>query len=488
MFETAELGRKLTKEAFAEREAALRTALLEVQRELEGHDFPVIVVVNGVDASGKGECVNRLHEWLDARYLHTTAFGPPTDEEAQRPPFWRFWMSLPPRGRIGVVMGSWYSDPILERVHGEIGDGKLEQAIQRIARFEQTLADDGALIVKLWFHLSKKEQKKRLDDLASRKETRWRVTKEERQNHELYDTFTHVVERVIRETSTGAAPWTVIESTDPRYRDITVGETLLAAIRHRLAHPTARAAPATESPVADPQTILDTLDLRRKVEDDGYEAELLSLQGRLNRLARKAAKKPLGVTLVFEGADAAGKGGAIRRLTAAMDARQYRVIPIAAPTDEERARHYLWRFWRHLPRLGRFTLYDRSWYGRVLVERVEGFCGEDDWRRAYREIVQFEQELVDHGIVLVKCWLHISQAEQLARFEEREKIAWKKHKITAEDYRNRAKAPAYEVSANDMIARTSTEFAPWTLVEAEDKRYARLKVLKTVCDAIERAL
>jgi polyphosphate kinase 2 (PPK2 family) len=212
------------------------------------------------------------------------------------------------------------------------------------------------------------------------------------------------------------------------------------------------------------------------------------LQGELNRLGRRANRARTGTIVVLEGADAAGKGGAIRRITAALDARQYRVIQIAAPTDEERARHYLWRFWRHLPRLGRFTIYDRSWYGRVLVERVEGLAREAEWMRAYKEINEFEEQLVEHGIVLVKLWLQISDAEQLRRFQEREQTPWKQYKITDEDYRNRAKSHAYEAATNEMIERTSTDYAPWMLISAEDKRSGRVQVLRTLCDRLGAAL
>ena len=196
------------------------------------------------------------------------------------------------------------------------------------------------------------------------------------------------------------------------------------------------------------------------------------------------ARQRRSATLVFEGWDAAGKGGAVRRVVQAMDAREYRIIPVSAPTDEEKAHHYLWRFWRHLPRLGGTTVYDRSWYGRVLVERVEGFASRAEWMRAYQEINDFEEQLVDFGIVLIKFWLHISNEEQLRRFREREEMPWKRHKITPEDYRNREKWAEYELAANDMIGRTSTEYAPWTLVEGNDKRFARVKVLETVVERL----
>jgi polyphosphate kinase 2 (PPK2 family) len=224
------------------------------------------------------------------------------------------------------------------------------------------------------------------------------------------------------------------------------------------------------------------------VDKAEYEERLEALQRKFGRLARELVPSDRGLIVVFEGWDAGGKGGCIRRMIRALDPRHYRAIPVSAPTDEELAHHYLWRFWRQLPPRGRITFYDRSWYGRVLVERVEGLAREAEVLRAYKEINDFEEQLVDAGIVTVKFWLHISSEEQLRRFEARARDPWKKHKLTPDDYRNREKRNLYESAANDMVERTSTEFAPWTLVEAEDKRYARLKVLETTCDKLEAAL
>ncbi len=219
-----------------------------------------------------------------------------------------------------------------------------------------------------------------------------------------------------------------------------------------------------------------------------YREKLARAQAKLNQLHRKALERGVSTVLVFEGPDAAGKGGAIRRLTAALDARHVQVIPIAAPTDEERAHHYLWRFWRHLSRAGRVTIFDRSWYGRVLVERVEGFASEEEWRRAYAEINDFEEQLIEHGTVLRKFWLHITKEEQLARFQAREKTPYKRWKLTDEDWRNRERWDDYAAAVNDMVEQTSTKKAPWVLVEGNDKRFARVKVATTVCEAMARAL
>jgi polyphosphate:AMP phosphotransferase len=373
------------------------------------------------------------------------------------------------------------------RVYGKATDHDLDAAMVRINAFEKTLVENGTLLIKLWLHISKATQKKTFKKLEKNPQTKFRVTKRDWKHAKLYDTFRPVCERAIRETSTGEAPWLVVESGDRRYRRVTVAQHLVERIQRRIDAPP-KPTPVPPSPIDDPETILDTLDLKASIDRADYSDAIEKQQARLAKLARKARAGNIGVMLVFEGVDAAGKGGAIRRIIEPLDARQYRVIRIAAPTDEEKARHYLWRFWRHLPRLGRFTIYDRSWYGRVLVERIEGFAGEAEWMRAYKEINDFEEQLVEFGIVLVKFWLHISRDEQLTRFQLREKTPWKQYKITEEDYRNREKANLYELCANDMVSRTSTEYALWTLIPSEDKRYARVKVLETVCERLEGAL
>ena len=491
MFETAELGRSIEKKEFERRAPKLRMELLRVQNELKDANFPVLILIMGVDGAGKGETVNLLHEWMDPRYLEASAFGPLSDEEQERPDFWRFWRTLPAKGRIGIFFGSWYTRPILRRAYGETKGSELEEDLARINTFEKELVEDGALILKFWFHLSKKAQKKRLKALEKDPRQRWRVTGQDWKHFKLYDKFYKICTRALRSTSTGAAPWTIVEGADPRYRYLTVGQHMLTEVSKRLARARKAVPPSSAPPLSGAQartTILKTLNLTLRLPKKEYEEELEDCQRRLNLLCRKAAPKKVSSLLVFEGSDAAGKGGAIRRITSAMDARFYRVIPIAAPTDEEKAHHYLWRFWRHLPRAGRVTIFDRSWYGRVLVERVEGFAREDEWMRAYQEINNFEEQLADHGMVVLKFWLHIGKDEQGRRFKEREKTTYKQYKITAEDYRNRQQWAAYELAVDDMVERTSTEFAPWHLIEANDKYHARIKILKTFCDRLEAAL
>lgn len=491
MFESAELGHKVSKATWKKQEPSLREALLDAQYDLmEDGSFPVVILIGGVDGAGRSETVNILNEWMDPRFILTHGMGEPTDEERERPRMWRFWRALPPKGRIGMFFGSWYTQPLLRRVYGESDNADLDQAMEDAVRFERMLTDEGALVLKFWLHLSKKKQKVRLTELEKDPKTRWRVSDRDWQHYKLYDKFVVVCERAIRHTSTANAPWLIVEGEDEYYRGLTVGKTILEAIRQRLANPPAAAAisaPPLIAPI-DNLHILKSLDLTQSLEKKAYKAQLEEYQGRLNLLARHKKYREHSVVAVFEGNDAAGKGSAIRRITQALDARLYHVAPIAAPTEEERAQPYLWRFWRHLPKRARLQIFDRSWYGRVLVERVEGFCSQADWMRAYGEINDFEEQMVRHGVILVKFWLSISKEEQLARFKAREQTPFKRFKITEEDWRNRDKWEQYEQAVCDMVDRTSTEIAPWTLVEANDKSFARIKVLKTLCERIEAGL
>jgi AMP-polyphosphate phosphotransferase len=492
LFESAELGHKIAKKEYNREVPLLREALLDAQFDLlQARKFPVIILVAGVDCAGKGETVNIINEWLDPRHIETHALRDLTEEELERPPMWRYWRVLPPKGKIGVFIGTWYSGPLLDNVYERISNADLDQRLERIIRFERMLCDEGAVFLKFWLHLSKDQQKKRLKSLEKDPGTRWRVTDTDWKNFKRYDRFHQVSERMLRATSTAEAPWLIVEGSDANYRFLAIGKVILQSLRQRLDAPTPPPKQEPFPPVTmaiDGLRILPALDLTKRLTKGNYQDELEKWQGKLNRLSREGDFRKIAVVVVFEGNDAAGKGGAIRRITQALDARSYRVIPIAAPTEEERLQPYLWRFWRHLPAKGRFALFDRSWYGRVLVERVEGYCSHADWMRAYGEINDFEEQLVRHNTVVVKFWLAIDQKEQLKRFDTRGEIGFKRFKITEEDWLNREKWNDYDQVVCDMIDRTSTEIAPWTLVEANDKYYARIKVLKTLFTRIDAAL
>lgn len=496
MLETAEIGHAIDKQTYDETVPALREALIEDQIDLvRSAGFQTVVLLSGVKTAGKGETINQLSAWMDPRYIEINAPDMPTDEDRQRPYMWRFWRLLPPKGRIGIFFTHWYSEPLLRRIMEPGSDADFAKRLAEIDRFERMLADEGALILKFYLQISKEKQRRRMKKLASDPATSWRVTEEDWLALEHYDAIGPAAEEMIRLTSRGHAPWVVVEAADRRYRNLAVAQALHTALRHRLdaPDPSAPASPAAQSPVAaearlDDRTVLSSLDYGKSLDPQTYKADLEALQGRLAGLTRDKRFRKRSLIAVFEGTDAAGKGGAIRRAASAIDTRFRRIVPIAKPTDEEAAQPYLWRFWRQLPRRGHTTIFDRSWYGRVLVERVEGFCSEADWRRAYGEINDFESDLVTEGVVLVKFWLAITKDEQLRRFRERETQAFKRFKITDEDRRNRERWDDYVAAVEDMVERTSTDLAPWTLVEAESKLYARIKVLRTLCERLDAAL
>jgi polyphosphate:AMP phosphotransferase len=491
MFETAELGHTIDKETYLQDAPRVRADLLAAQQELTHANGSVIVIVTGFSGAGRSETVNLLLEWMDARGIQTHALRKPTDEELQRPPMWRFWRELPPHGRIGIYFGAWYAQGLVDCALGRTSRTELDLSLDQILKFERMLHREVSLLVKFWLHLSRDAQKKRLKELEADPAQRWRVRKRDWKLLKHYDEYRRVAEHALRRTGTGEAAWTIVEGTDRRYRNLTVARTLLDALRLRLAQANSERAGNGPQPlhlVPPAVNVIGRLDMSLTLDAGSYKTELSLAQGELGLLSRRLRKKRRSLILVFEGPDAAGKGGAIRRLTVAMDARDYQVISVAAPTDEERAHPYLWRFWRHLPQEGQVTIYDRSWYGRVLVERVEGFARADQWQRAYEEINDFEQQLTEFGIIVLKFWLAITPDEQLRRFQDRQLTAHKQYKLTEEDWRNRDRWDSYVAAACDMIEKTGTEAAPWVLVEANNKEWARVKVIKAIVQHVKNAL
>ena len=490
MFESAEIGHSMTKQALERQLPRLRKALLDAQFDLlQSAPASIVVIVHGMDGAGKGETINSLNAWMDARHIHTLGIDEPTDEEQQHAYMWRFWRMLPPKGKMALLSGSWYSELLTLEQQRKQGKARQELVLEHILRFERMLAQEGVLVLKFWLHLSKDKQRARFKSLEKRNKTRWRVTKRDWKHHARYDKIHHLAERVLHATDVPHAPWIVVDGSDARYRNFSVAKTVLQALTVRLKR---KIVPVDPPPAmvatARDTSLLKHLKLSQPMPRPTYDKELERYQGKLNRLSREAAFRQHSVVAVMEGVDAAGKGGAIRRITSALDARICRVVPTAAPTDEERAHPYLWRFWRHAPALGNVVIFDRSWYGRVLVERVERFASDAEWMRAYGEINDFEEALTEGGAIVAKYWLQISHGEQLTRFSARQKTGYKKYKITPDDWRNRAKWDDYQGAACDMIDRTSTEIAPWVLVEAENKYFARIKILKDLCQRIEAKL
>jgi AMP-polyphosphate phosphotransferase len=461
---------------------ALREALLEAQAKLrDASDRALLIVISGVEGAGKGEVVNLLHHLLDARHVRTYGFGPPTEDERARPLLLRYLDRVPPRGTIGVFFGSYYADAMALGL--EDGDASaFEHELALIRKIERMLAAERVTVLKLYLKLSKKEQKGRLEALARDPHTAWRVTAEDWALAAMHGRIQKVAERMIEATDAPHAPWNVIPAADARSRDRRVAKLVLEALETHVEPPSIprveRAVPA-----------LEPLPPLAKLKNGEYKDELNALQERLARLLRSDAfTSAHSLVAVFEGMDAAGKGGAIRRVIDRLDARYYRVVRVAAPTEEERARPYLWRFHRQFPRRGHATIFDRSWYGRVLVERVEGFAAEAEWARAFDEIDVMEEELVRSGVIVVKFWLDVSPEEQLRRFEERARIPYKRFKLTDEDLRNREKRPLYLEAAAEMLARIDSAWAPFHRIPGDDKKAARLDVLRKLVAAVEARL
>lgn len=500
MFQGAELGRRLSKADFELELPALREMMLQGQQALVSGQQALLIIIEGLEGSGRAELLNRLYGWLDPRGLETYTFWNPSEEERERPEFWRFWRALPKKGSIAIHLGGWYRDIITNAMNQQLSHADMQHQLEQRYELERMLALEGVVILKFWLYLPEDVQHKRLaKKRVSAYERCGKVRKKE--VAALREQVIHYAEQVMRNTDSVMAPWYLIEASCPRYRDMTVGRTIARAMTQAAAlHESwltdakvhfAQAgggSPALPEAASARVTVLDHVDLTQQLTKEAYRKRFAECKQLLSQLSWQAWEAKISTVVVFEGWDAAGKGGAIRRLVAGMDARIYRAVQYAAPTQEERGYPYLWRFWREIPRQGNVLIYDRSWYGRVLVERVEGFASTSDWSRAYREINDFESQLVESGVVLLKFWLHISPEEQLRRFHEREQIAYKRHKITEEDWRNREKWAEYELAVNEMIYRTGTEYAPWHLVPAENKYAARIHVMETAIARLQQAL
>lgn len=489
MFEHAESDPCLTDAAAKQLERRLRTRLLNAQyKHIHAQDRALLILVGGIDGAGKGDTINLLNDWLDPRYVRTMAFAPPTAEDLAYPPTYRFWQHLPPKGETGIVFGSGYAPLILEASKKRPNVDLLESMIMTARRYEADLVANGIQVIKLWFHLSKTAQRERMNRLLANPSTAWKVGPLDHKVHKRFERICHGAQRVIEATDEDYSPWIIIPAADDNLRNIRTAQAVLQAFEKRSIR-----VPPVHDPVKLPELSrkrnpLDRVDYKKTISKSDYESELLALQNQLAQLVRSDRFKEFALMLVFEGQDAAGKGGTIRRITHALDARQYEIMATAAPKAFELARPYLWRFWRHVPRLGRISIFDRSWYGRVLVERVEKLITPAVYRRAYDEINHFEQHLTQNNIVVLKFWLTITSDEQLKRFREREALPFKQFKITEEDWRNRRKQGAYHQAAGDMLNLTHQELAPWFIVPSNDKRHARVAVLKHIVNALQARL
>jgi polyphosphate:AMP phosphotransferase len=490
MLEVAEVGNKVSKADYKAAVPDLRVGLINAQYDLRNADFPVVIWIAGDDRIAANQMVNRLNEWVDTRYVETRVFADNTQEESERPQLWRLWRSLPPKGRTAIFAGGLMRAAAM-RASGEISEGDFSHWLRHVASMQEMLVADGALVLKFFLHTPAEKQHKNLKKAEKDPDSGWFIDQRDWAALEQMGPVLPIAERILRETSGPGAPWTIVEATDERYRDLTVARTILAALTARLEQKAAPGPSLADSVFGDFEgeaNVLSGVDLTQTLDKKAYRKALAKEQATLHRLSIEARRRGVSTVLAFEGWDAGGKGGVIRRVTGALEAGDYRVIPVAAPTEEENKYHYLWRFWRALPPAGRVVIFDRTWYGRVLVERVEGFAQAAEWQRAYDEINDFEAQLVERGYYVAKFWLHISPEEQLARFQAREQTPYKQHKITDEDYRNREKWDDYVKAVDQMVLRTTADRARWHVIPANDKRFARVQVLKAVNRGLKRTL
>ena len=469
---------------------AAQEKLGQQQMQLKEKKLPVLVLVEGWGAAGKGSAIGQMIQNIDPRFFKVFSMpSTPTEEERRKPFLYRFFEKIPEAGKFTFLDSGWMDQIMHERLDGRLDDKEYAQRVDSVKRFERGLTDNGYLVLKFFFHISQKEQKERIDGLLSSKDTAWRVGDGDLWQNKHYDKCLETFDRYLEDTNTPSAPWYIIDAKNKKFAELQALETLCTGIDTAL-HNESLAVPLLQNtfPLVKMPKLKDIPLKGKTIPEAEYKKELKELQERLGQLHNRLYRKRVPVIICYEGWDAAGKGGNIKRLTGALDPRGFEVHPIASPEPKEKARHYLWRFWTRLPKDGHIAIFDRTWYGRVMVERLEGFCSENDWQRAYYEMNEFEQELYNWGAVILKFWVQIDKDTQLARFTERQNTPSKQWKITDEDWRNREKWDQYEVAIDEMLQKTSTTYAPWHILESVDKKYARIKALQIVVDALEKRL
>ena len=476
-------------EEIKQRLKAAEEKLSQQQMKLKEKKLPVLVLIEGWGAAGKGSAIGQIIKNIDPRFFKVFSMpSTPTEEERRRPFLYRFFEKIPEAGKFTFLDSGWMDQIMKERLDGTLDDKAYAQRVDSVKRFERGLTDNGYLVLKFFFHISKKEQKRRIDELLEDKDTAWRVSPGDLHQNRHYEECLDAFDRYLDDTNTPSAPWYIIDSKSKKFAELQVMETLCMGIETAL-HNESLAVPLLQNafPLVKMPKLKD-VPLDKTMGEEEYKKELKELQAKLGQLHNRLYRKRVPVIIGYEGWDAAGKGGNIKRLTGALDPRGFEVHPIASPEPHEKARHYLWRFWTRLPKDGHIAIFDRTWYGRVMVERLEGFCSENDWQRAYYEMNEFEQELANWGAVILKFWVQIDKDTQLERFTERQNTPSKQWKITDEDWRNREKWDLYEQAVDEMLQKTSTTYAPWHILESVDKKYARIKALKIVIEALEKAL
>ena len=550
MLEQVDLSAKMTKEEYKPLHDELIAKLVVLQQEARKKGVGVVALFEGWNGAGKGSRIGDLVYELDARATHMHVLSNFDEEGAARfrdmgsgvtgfePLMQEFWQALGPRGDMTLYERGWYTAAARRLVYtdSEANHAAHLQAYRRaVSEFERQLSADGYVVLKFFVHISKDVQKKRLKGLHDNPDTAWRVSDEELATVKDYDEIYARYDELLRNTDFDFARWTMVNGEDKRSANITIAKALVRALERALASgPDAAAEAAAAKAAANSAGALEQVDPRDRTPEETervmaaaraqaaeqveeaplhsrftivknpprladidhtlaltreeYQEALKREQKRFAELELKMYLARVPLMILYEGDDAAGKGGNIKRVAQAIDPRAYTIFPSPAPTKVELAHPHLWRYWTRLPRAGHVGIYDRSWYGRVLVERVEGFASPAEWSRAYDEINEFEGELEAWGALLLKFWVAVSPEEQLNRFNDRQNNPDKQWKITPEDWRNRDKHPQYDAAVDDMFRLTSTPYAPWRILESTNKYYARVKALKIINDELEKRL
>jgi polyphosphate:AMP phosphotransferase len=480
MFERVDLSNRMKKEEYRMVAPPLKARLGELQRAAREAGIPILVVFEGWDPVSMAFAINRFLLPLDPRgftYYHITA---PEGPEQHMPFMWRFCMRAPWKGSIAVFDRSWYSRAVTECLDEGKCKALPQDVIGDIVRFEKALVDDGTVIIKIFLHTTKVDHMKPQKRAGAPEACG--LVHEDLDSERLYRKNLPLLETMIKGTDLPHAPWLIVEADDPGYAEVKamkhVIECMGTALNGRTESRNDLASITGASPRAE-------VDMTVTLPDDQYKEQLGRWQATLREAQCDLYNKKKSLIIVYEGRDASGKGGNINRMTQALNPRTYQVVPTGAPNDMELAHHYLWRFQRRMPMPGHICIFDRSWYGRVLVERVDSLAREDQWQRAYQEINDFERWLVDNGIILVKLWLEVDKEVQLSRFKERMDDPQKTWKITPEDWAAREKWDAYTAAIDEMLERTSTTYAPWTVVASNDKNHARIKTLRAIVAAMK---
>ncbi len=479
-------ARKEAKDSLKNEVKELRTRLISHMQEIRDAKLPIIVLVEGWAAAGKGTLIKELISEIDPRFYNVTSPVITPEKEARYPFLYPYASAIPENGKIMFFDSGWMEDAVRKYLHREITKEIYKDRIRSVNEFERQLRDGGYLVFKIFLDIGKKEQRKRISSLRGNYSSEWRVSDEDMWQHNEYDLFRATYESFMEKTGK-EIPWHVMDGTKKRKTVRDTLKLLLKGVEKALEEGRYVGKPFKEEFPLIKMPKLREVDLSPTISEEEYKTELKKLQKRLAELHDIVYRKKIPVILCYEGWDAAGKGGNIRRITKPLDPRGFDVMPIASPIPPELNRQFLWRFWTRLPRSGHIVIFDRTWYGRVMVERLEGFCTEDDWKRAYNEMNEFERQLTDWGAVVLKFWIHIDSDTQLARFTDRQNTPEKQWKLTDEDWRNREKWPQYEEAIDEMIEKTSTENAPWYIIESNDKKYARIRTLKIVIKALEKA-